>query len=178
MRLVAVMLLAGCVADVSGIELPPPNPIPPAGSEGEDAEEEGPGSQTQVTATGYLTQIAMIHCEQAFSCRSTYPNDAATFEATWKTSVTECVTNLQVAWGAGVLETEMAKGRIQYDGTAAVDCLGGVAFAACDTHWTDGIQWAQSCYSVMVGNVPTGGNCESLYSCQSFSCDTTAHVCL
>lgn len=177
-RLVGLLLLTGCVADVVGVELPPPNPIPPSGAQGSGAEDTGPTSQTQITATDYLARIATIHCSQAFDCRSTYPNDAATFEATWKTSVAECVTNLQTAWGSGVLESEIAKGRIDYDGTAAVDCLGGVAFASCDTHWTDGIQWAQSCYSVMVGNVAAGGNCESLYSCQSFSCDATTRSCL
>lgn len=179
-RFVGILVLVGCVGEAPPEQAPPANPAPPGGGDvretGED--DDDPGMQTAVNATGYLTQIATIHCQQAFNCRATYPNDAATFDATWTTSVASCVAMLQDAWAVGTIETEIAKGRIDFDGTAAVDCLAGVAFGACDTHWTDGIQWAESCYSVMVGNVPTGGSCDSLYACQSYECDETTRTCL
>lgn len=173
---VGIAVLAGCVADVPD-RAPPPNPVPPGEDPGTDQEQDQ-GNQTNVTATGYLTQIAMIHCEMAFSCRATYPNDSATFLAVWQASVDACVANLQAAWGSNQIEAEIAKGRIDFDGTAAVQCLAGVAFGACTTHWIDGIQWAESCYNVMVGNVPVGGSCDSLYACQSSDCDLTQHVCI
>jgi hypothetical protein len=180
-RLVGIlMLVGGCVADV-GDPAPPSNPIPPGGGQqgqGSDEDNGESGSQSEVSATDYLTEIAMIQCEQAFSCRATYPNDAAAFEASWKTSVAACVANLQIAWGSNQIETEIAKGRIDFDGTAAVSCLGGVAFGSCDTHWTSGIQWAPSCYSVMNGNVQVGGNCDSLYSCTSYNCDLVEQRCI
>jgi len=172
-------VLLGCVADVPE-PVSPPNPIPPDEhrDDGAGGGGEAPTSQTDVTATGYLKAIANVHCVQAFACRATYPGDSAAFEASWQDSVADCAANLEVAWGVPTIETEIAKGRIDYDGTAAVQCLAGVAFAGCNTHWTDGIQWAESCYDVMVGNVPTGASCDSLYSCQSYDCDTTQHVCL
>ncbi len=178
-RLVGIVMLVGaCVADV-GDPTPPSNPIPPGQGAGSGEEEdEQSGSQTEITATAYLTEIAMIQCEQAFSCRATYPNDAATFDASYKTSIQACVANLQEAWGSNRIEMEIAKGRIVFDGTAAVSCLGGVAFGSCDTHWTSGIQWAPSCYSVMNGNVQVGGNCESLYSCASYNCDVAEQRCI
>ena len=180
MRLVGILVLVGgCVADV-GDPTPPSNPIPPGGNQGEGSGsgEGDSGSQTEINATEYLTEIAMIQCEQAFGCRATYPNDAATFEASWKTSVETCVANLQIAWRSNAIEGEIAKGRIDFDGTAAVSCLGGVAFGSCDTHWTSGIQWAQSCYSVLKGGVQLGGSCDSLYSCESYNCDLVEHKCI
>jgi hypothetical protein len=179
-RFAGLLVLVGCVGEAPP-EPAPPVPAPAGGAretgsgEGED---DGPDMQTAVDATGYLTRIATIHCQQAFNCRATYPNDSATFDATWTTGLASCVSMLQQAWGVGTIETEIAKGRIDFDGTAAVDCLSGVAFGACDTHWTTGIQWAESCYSVMVGNVPSGGSCESLYACQSYECDATTRTCL
>lgn len=175
MKWLGLLVLVGCVADVPGGKLPPPNPIPPS----DPAEDEEPaGSQTQVTATGYLTEIATIHCEQAFGCRATYPNDAATFEASWTTSAPECVAMLHEAWATGSIESEIAKGRIDFDGMAAVDCLGGIAFPACDMYWTTGIQWAESCYSVMTGNVAIGDSCDSRYACESYDCDLTTRRCI
>ena len=174
-----MLVLAGCVGEAPPDLPPPPNPTPPSGERGSGSGGSGdPNNQSTVTATGYLTQIAMHHCQQAFDCRATYPNDAATFEATWTTSVSDCVAMLLDAWGGNTIEEEIAKGRIDYDGGAAVDCLAGIAFSACDMHWTNGIQWAESCYSVMVGNVETGGSCESLYACQSYSCDSATRRCL
>jgi len=176
LRLVGiVVLVAGCVPDVGNDPVPPPNPIPP-GAEGEGSGD--PSSQTQVTATGYLTQIAMIQCEQAFSCRATYPSDGVTFQDTWSTSVAACVAMLQAAWGTNLIESEIAKGRIEFDGTAAIDCLAGVAFGSCDTQWTSGIQWADSCYDVMNGNVTVGGSCDSVYACSSYNCDAVQHQCI
>jgi hypothetical protein len=162
---------------------PTPGPLGPAptGGTGDGTAGNGGGSaggQSAVNATGYLEKIAQIQCSEAFSCRSTYPGEAADFEATWSTSVDACVTSLQVAWGSNTIETEIAKGRIDFDGTAALNCLNAVTFSSCDTQWTEGIQWAESCYHVLVGTVPNGGNCESVYACSSFNCDMAQHTCI
>ena len=178
MKWVAVLVLvSACVADVGTDHVPPQNPIPPSGEDLGSGSGAG-GSQTELTATGYLTEIAMIYCDQAFACRATYPFDSATVEASWAGSVSACVARLQTGWGSDQIELEIAKGRIDFDGTAAVDCLGGVAFGACDKQWTDGIQWAESCYHVMNGNVQPGGSCDSVYACASGTCDLTQHVCM
>ena len=164
---------AACVGEAPG----DPNPVPAVGSGGGSGGS-GQSGQTSVTATRYLEDIATLQCAEAFSCRSTYPGDAASFEAVWQTSVETCVSNLLVAWNANSIETEIAKGRIDFDGTAAVDCLNGVAFGSCDQHWTNGIQWVESCYHVMVGNVAAGGTCDSVYACESSTCDTAEHRCI
>lgn len=177
MKWVAILVLAtACVADVGNDPVPPNNPTPPGSGSGSGSG--AGGSQTELTATAYLTAIAMIYCDQAFTCRATYPYDAATFQASWTDAVDTCVASLQAAWGGSQIELEIAKGRIDFDGTAALDCLAGVAFGSCDKQWTDGIQWADSCYHVMNGNVQPGGSCDSVYACASGTCDVAQHVCM
>ena len=158
-----------CTAEVPGME----------GRQGDP--EMGPGSgnsgETSMTLSKYFDEIAAIHCQQAFSCRDSYPTDRGTFETTWTASVGECEAMLIGAWNPKQVETEIAKGRITYDANAAVSCLQGVAFAACPDYWNRGIEWAESCYHVVVGMVQVGGECENDYSCTSFLCDATLHTC-
>ncbi|NVB83173.1 MAG: hypothetical protein HOV81_32675 [Kofleriaceae bacterium] len=165
------VVLAACVADVAGTHQSQQNG-------------EGSGSQTtddESTATpmGYLKRIASIHCTQAFMCRDSFPPDLGyTFEAQWTNSEPECEAMLLDAWNTETLESEIAKGRAVYDGSAAASCLEGVTFGACPDYWMRGIEWADACYSVIIGKVPTGGSCQSLYSCESFSCDEPTQTCL
>jgi hypothetical protein len=171
-RLVGIALLVGCTADVSGIG---GRDKPETGSGGSG---NAPGA-TSMTLSKYFDEIAAIHCEQAFQCRSAFPPDAGyAFEDDWGNSVPECEQRLLAAWNPAQVETEIAKGRITYDGTAAVSCLEGVTFAACPDYWNRGIEWAESCYHVVVGMVQMGGACDNDYSCTSFLCDQTAHTCL
>ena len=173
-RLPWIVMLVGCTADVAGIE--GRGKPGGAGSGGGG----GSGSTTSMTLSKYFDEIAAVHCEQAFMCRASFPaaDRGYAFEDEWTNTVTECEQNLIAAWNPAQVETEIAKGRITYDGTAAVSCLEGVTFAACPDYWTRGIEWAESCYSVVVGMVTAGGACENDYSCTSFSCDPAMHVCL
>ncbi len=166
----ALLVLVGCTADVAGIE----------GREGEPETGSGTmggGEPTTMTLSQYFDKIAGVHCEQAFSCRASYPPDRGAFEATWTNSVPECEAMLIAAWNPAQVETEIAKGRITYDGAAAVSCLDGVTFAACPDYWNRGIEWAESCYHVVVGTVPVGGACENNYSCTTYNCDAVAKTC-
>ena len=165
------MLVAACTADVAGIE----------GRQGEVEEETGSGgpNQTSITLSTYFDKIAKVYCDQAFSCRATFPTNLGyTFEAQWGNNHGECISRLVTAWNPALVETEIAKGRVTYDGTAAVSCLEGVTLGACGDYWTNGIDWAESCYHVVVGTVQVGGLCDSNYSCTSYACDATTHTCL
>jgi hypothetical protein len=172
MRLVGLfVLVAACVADVGGTS-----------QTSEDEPNNGSGSggteQTTITPLGYLEEIARIHCEQAFACRASFPADLGyTFEAQWGTSATQCQADLLLAWSASAIESEIAKGRAEFDGAAARDCLAGVAFGACTEYWMRGIEWAESCYHVIVGKVGSGGACDMDYACTSSWCDLTTHTC-
>lgn len=167
----AIILLVGCTADVAGIE--GREDKPDTGSGGGS----GGGEPTTMTLSQYFDKIAAVHCEQAFSCRDSYPVDRGAFEDTWTSTVPECEAMLIGAWNPAQVETEIAKGRITYDGAAAVDCLQGVTFAACPDYWNRGIEWAESCYHVVVGQVQVGGACENDYSCTTFYCDPIAKTC-
>lgn len=171
MRLVGVVLLVSCTAEVAGTGALPRDPKSDSPS--------GGGDMTSMTLTKYFDEIAGIHCRQAFGCRDSFPaaERGYPFEAEWGASEPACEALLIADWNPTQVETEIAKGRITYDGAAAVSCLQGVAFAACPEYWRVGIDWAESCYYVVVGMVQTGGTCENDYSCVSFLCDPTTHAC-
>ena len=177
MRVLGVLLLvclAACVADVAGTRQE---------SNEDDVEETGETSNgnetTTTTPTGYLRQIAGIYCNESFTCRADFPPDRGyTFEAQWGNSEPECVERLLTGWNPAAIETEIAKGRARYDGAAGVACLNGVSFGTCSDYWTNGIQWAEACYHVIVGLVPMGGACDNVYACASQACDATTHTCL
>lgn len=174
MRTLMGMLLvtAACVADVSGVNQ--------ESQDGEEATETGTASdETALTPTGYLEKIAGIYCEESFTCRASFPPDRGyTFEAQWGNSEPECRQRLLDGWNPALIETEIAKARVTFDGGAARACLDGVAFGSCPDYWTNGIQWAEACYRVLVGSVAKGGQCDTDYSCASFNCDEMLHQCL
>ncbi len=174
MRLLGIVLLVGCTADVPGTQGRHEDPGTGSGDTGGG----GGGEQTSITLSQYFDKIAAVYCEQAWGCRDTFPPDAGyTFESAWGTSIESCEQALVASWNPAQVETEIAKGRITYDGTAAVSCLQGVTFAACPEYWQRGIEWAESCYHVVVGLVPLGGTCENDYSCETFYCDPPTHTC-
>ena len=168
---IALALAIGCVAEAPGIE---GAGEPEAGSAGSG----GGSQQTTMTLSKYFDEIAAVHCNQAFGCRASYPPERGAFETVWGASIDECEANLIAAWNPAQVETEIAKGRITYDGTAAATCLQGVTFAACPDYWVRGIEWAESCYHVLVGTVQPGGACENSYSCTSYNCDSLSRTCL
>jgi hypothetical protein len=171
-RVLSIVVLVGCTADVDGIQ-------------GRDKPDEGSGGSTDkpgstsITLSKYFDEIAAIHCGQAFMCRASFPADERgyVFEDQWRDTVAACEQMLIEAWNPAQVETEIAKGRITYDGAAAATCLQGVAFAACPEYWNRGIEWAESCYHVVVGMVEAGGACENDYSCTSFTCDPATKLC-
>lgn len=170
--LAIALLAAGCTAEVPGLE----------GREGDEMMGSGSGSgggqATTMTLSKYFDEIAAVHCEQAFGCMASYPPDRGAFSATWGDSVPSCEANLIAAWNPKQVETEIAKGRITYDGAAAASCLQGVTFAACPDYWNRGIEWAESCYQVIIGTVQVGGACENNYSCTTYLCDSVSRTCM
>lgn len=171
-RLLVLVVVAGCTAEVAGIE----------GRDKPSAGPETPGDdvgQTSITVAEYFNRIASVHCNQAFMCRSSFPEAQRgyPFEAEWGNSVPECIRDLIDYWDLEQIETEIAKGRIVYDGTAAVTCLDGVTFAECPLYWQRGIEWAESCYYVIVGQVQPGESCLNDYSCTTFYCEQTTLTC-
>jgi hypothetical protein len=172
MRALGILLLVvGCMADVDGSEGRTDKPEQGSGMES--------GGGTAITISQYTDWLARIYCDQSFQCMSSFPPDLGyTFESQWGATLPECTSRLVMGWNPPLIETEIAKGRIMYDGEAAVSCLEGVTTVACDQYWTRGIDWAESCYHVMVGTVPVGGLCETSYSCTSSNCDVMMHMCI
>jgi hypothetical protein len=165
------LLATACVADVSGTH--------PSQQNGSGSGSSMTDEESTATPVGYLKRIASIHCTQAFMCRDSFPPDLGyTFEEEWSNTEPACEADLLAAWNTNLIEDEIAKGRAAYDGAAAASCLDGVTFGACPDYWSRGIEWAEACYHVIVGNVPTGGSCESEYSCVSYTCDAATRTCM
>ena len=172
LRLLGIAALGfGCTADVDGIAGQQDDP------ERETGSNTGEAGKTELTLSDYFGEIAQIHCDQAFQCRDSYPTDRGEFSATWGTSNAQCSAGLVAAWMPASLETEIAKGRVKFDGNAATACLNGVTFAACPDYWNRGIEWADACYKVVVGLVEPGGACELNYSCTTYNCDPATRSC-
>jgi len=169
-----LVCLTACVAEVSGTHQESEQNETPTGTGS------GGGAETTTTTpTGYLRQIAGIYCTESFSCQGEWPADRTyTFASQWGASEDACVDTLLTGWNPAAIETEIAKGRAMYDGSAGVACLNGVTFGTCSDYWTAGIHWAEACYHVIIGLVPAGGACDNLYACASQSCDATTHTCL
>jgi hypothetical protein len=166
-----LLVMTACVADVGGVHQ--------ESQDGEDGNGKGSASDPTTTPTGYLEKIAGIYCEESFTCRASFPPDRGyTFEAQWGNTDAECRQKLITAWNPPEIEREIAKGRVTYDSGAARSCLDGVTFGSCPDYWSRGIEWAEACYHVLVGSVPSGGQCDIDYSCASFACDKTLHQCM
>ena len=170
--LLVCLVTGACVADVSGTHQESKQDDPTTGSGGN-------AQDSTTTPTGYLTKIAGIYCEESFTCRADFPPDRGyTFEAQWGDTQDACKQRLLDAWTPAAIETEIAKGRATYDGSAGIACLSGVTFGTCADYWTSGIHWADACYHVIIGLVPAGGSCDNIYACASQSCDATTHTCM
>jgi hypothetical protein len=136
-----------------------------------------PGSAV-ISMTRYLEEYARIHCEQAFACRAAFPPDLGySFEDAHGRSARECSEALVAYWDPDLLETEIAKGRIRYDGAAAATCLDGVTYGPCDDFWRYGVVWGAACYHVIVGNVAEGDACTTSYACTTGYCDSASLRC-
>lgn len=152
-----------------------PNPgggTPPGG---------GGGGGGSMTATQYLTQMEMKFCDEAFTCKASFPTtQGVTFDQEFGTSASQCYSDGAAQDMPAQVEAEITAGKIHYDAAAAQACVTGLMFGACTDFWNGtGGTFPAECSTALVGTVADGGACVVDYDCSSAAsvCDPTNHTC-
>jgi hypothetical protein len=175
-----VALALGCGAQL-GDPAPPQNAMPPPSGKG-DGSGAGSGSGSSaaapITATKYCDGLASLDCTEAFKCRADFPTDLGyAFADVYGTSLQSCNEMLVTDFQPQAIESEIALGRIAYDGAAAGACLQGLTYGDCNEYFRAGPHWGQPCYLMFAAKVATGGGCALDMSCTSGSCDLSTQTC-
>lgn len=170
-----LLVASACGAEIGEPGMPAPGAGPPSAPPADDP---GPGSGggsgggSILTPTQYLTKLAMTQCDQLFACRMTFPNGDAAFVEAFGAAQAACYDYALDLFDPLVLEGEVSKARLGFDGAAAASCISGFGEPDCTTFWTHDWLWGAACYHVFAGAVPDGGACAS-----SMSCATAGSVC-
>ena len=133
-----------------------------------------------MTATQFLTQMEMKYCDEAFTCQASFPTDAGvTFADAFGASASVCYSDGAAYDMPAQVESEIAAGKIHFDGAAAAACVAGLQFGACTDFWANGGTYPAACDTALVGTIADGGACVVDYDCSSGTsvCDPTAHTC-
>jgi hypothetical protein len=74
--------------------------------------------------------------------------------------------------GFGVMQwkASVEKGRLEYDGDAAADCIAAIESATCDQYSSDTIPTASDCRPFLIPKVADGGGCTQDDECTSGNC--------
>jgi hypothetical protein len=136
----------------------------------------GGGSTGQVEA--FVEQLVGKLCAHAMSCRAQYPaGTGATFEDEWGADQNDCVTGDEDYEQRTQIAQLVATGKLDFDATAAAECLGNPEFpAACSAFFTD-YDWPDACYDALAGNTATGGACTTYWECSADDTDCVAGTC-
>jgi hypothetical protein len=178
--LVCLVLAAACGAELDQPGMPAPGSGPPAGPPGDPGNGgPGPGGASILTPTQYLTELAMTQCDQLFACRMTFPNGDPAFVEAFGAAQVACYDYALDLFDPILLEGEVSKQRVSFDGAAAASCIAGFGEPDCTVFWTRDWQWGSACYHVFAGAVPDGGACASSISCANGGsvCDPATQRC-
>jgi len=138
----------------------------------------GSGGGGGLAVADFLTKIGMADCDQAFTCKSTFPTDqGVTFEQAWGATQSACYAAESPADYLAKVGSEVSAGKIHYNASAAAACLAGITAPNCATLWTAGPAYPDACGTALVGTVADGGACVVDYDCSnlmSICIDTTS----
>lgn len=113
------------------------------------------GGRARVPLEKFHDRLVESACQASVRCGE-YPDDATCIEAS----------DAQLAQ----IMADVASGKTQYDGAAAVDCLSAVAAAGCNL--SDGAGAPLTvCMQTLKGTVPVAGSCFADTECASQNCN-------
>ncbi|MDB4953377.1 MAG: hypothetical protein JWO36_946 [Myxococcales bacterium] len=133
-----------------------------------------------MSATQYLAQMDMKYCDEAFTCKASFPTNAGvTFTQAFGASASACYSDSAAQEMPATVEAEITAGKIHYDSSAAQQCLAGVAFGTCAAFWMNGPTMPAACDTVLVGTIADGAACVVDYDCSNVAsiCDATTQKC-
>lgn len=169
------MIVSACGAEIGEPDMPAPGNAPPSGPPATDpgtGTGSGSGGGSILSPTQYLTKLAMTQCDQLFACRMTFPSGDAAFVDAFGSAQPACYDYALGLFDPALVEGEVSKQRLSFDGAAAASCIAGFGEPDCTTFWTHDWLWGSACYHVFAGAVPDGGACAA-----NMSCSQTGSVC-
>jgi hypothetical protein len=134
----------------------------------------GGGGDSDPTAGEAIEESVEINCAKAHECRDSFPADSGfEFEQVYGDSVDACITNLGQFLDGDDVQASVDAGRIEYDGSAAHECLHFFEDLTCEEFWGDDTEEPQACDDAFVGTVELGGECTTDLDCAEGFCDGT-----
>ncbi|HEV7559537.1 MAG TPA: hypothetical protein VGO00_28870 [Kofleriaceae bacterium] len=144
---------------------------------GDDDDGSGSGSDTgsntpppaPITVDMFLQQMSMSDCTEAFACMASFPTTGGdTFAQDFGASVSDCVTMENSYDPPATVASEIAAGKITFDGSAAAACVAGITYSTCADYWSTGGDYPVACDTALVGTVADGGACVIDFDCSNF----------
>jgi len=103
-------------------------------------------------------KVLDVLCARAARCGE-YPDEAT------------CVANNGKLADMGQIESDVASGKVKYNGSQVATCLSMYDTAGCTVMETENLQLPQACQTVFQGSVATGGACYNDEECVSLKCN-------
>jgi len=176
---VSITALAGCMTEVGGESGDPGGDVKGDGTGGGNGDGTGGGGGGGggggISAAEFLTAIAKKECDDAFTCKASFPTDAGiTFEEAFGASAQVCYGQAAEYYDAAAVQAGITAGKIAFDGNAAKACVDGMGAPTCATYWDEGPNAPAACATALVGKVATGGACAIDFECAGDNwCDET-----
>ncbi|MEP6861589.1 MAG: hypothetical protein ABJE66_13265 [Deltaproteobacteria bacterium] len=140
----------------------------------------GSGSAA-MTATDFVGALDRGGCDEAFTCKSSYPSNApVSFAEQFGSSNQQCY-DLSVAYEQySTINSEIAAGNITWNPTDAATCLATLTYpSSCATYWNNGATYPNACKTALQGHASNGSACLVDWDCSDFTahCDGNSHKC-
>lgn len=165
--------LAACAAQPPGGSGPdgdpdntnsdPANPGDPGDPGDPDPGNPGGGG---TTAAQVVERISKTECDQAHTCKASFPTEFGAFADVFGNTPAECYPLNAEYWDADAVEAGIAAGKITFDQAAADACMAGtIAAPVCTTFWNEGPGIPEACWDAFAGTVAAGGACAIDFEC-------------
>jgi hypothetical protein len=178
--LVSIFVLAACAADSPDGDSSGDGDGAGTGEGGGSGGGGGSGSGgSSMTASRFLEEINKKFCDEAFTCRSSFPMEKGTFDEAFGSSQTACYAQANEDFSGAQIDAQVAAGKITFNAAAATTCLAGIMYGTCEQFWQEGPQEPGECDTVLVGTVANGGACVTSFDCANATsyCDETTNQC-
>ncbi len=136
----------------------------------------GSGSGGSIAVDDLGSALAVAACERQFSCCTsaeiTEAYTGITFEGQPIDSEETCVSfSTAVFSGFAIMsyKESIAKGRMEYDGAAAADCVAAIEALSCAKYGAREFP-QEGCQPFLIPKVANGGGCTQDYECTSNNC--------
>jgi len=176
------LLFVACAADAPPSGSNPTNPTNPSDPSNPGGGMDPGGGMTTPTSLSvgdFLTAIGHKECDDAFTCKANFPTDAGvTFAEAFGANAMACYTDAATYFNVTAIQASIGAGKIAYDGSAAKQCVDGMAAPTCATYWTQGPNAPAACDTAMVGKVAAGAACTNDFECSGDNiCGDTSKKC-